>query len=807
MTHSVYKLNRREAQNHLDDLQSDLLEAAATNSQVEQKYHDAQATVKQLTNSRSHYQGLLERAQNEINGLEHDNEILTGEKRSLERRMEEANSQLKKEKESVAILESLKEKAEVGKAFAITESGKIRKSLLFAEESLAKLSSEHNSLQQSLTGMQKEASDLKGQVSSYKTASSKMEKQIRDKEMESSELKDKLVVITKLHIDEQQQNEGLHAVLNVAEEEKSQLKLSLGRLQQTFATQNQEMSSTIASLNKSQQEMKNQKAKLVTDITKQEVQLETEMKNLEKLHEEFDALKHEKTVTELELEKATELYRHSCMAYNQLAAVLTGCFNEEFEPPMPDSEQRQKMTVFDTSFESGVTSQRVKPSPLGMKLKFLDNSKIVQAIRNLQSTAFEQQKLNAKSDEEIALLQEEIKARKSSQKQLENQIVELKNALLSVRSQYQGIESVKNEMDQAVASNNNKIRALESEMELLLKELGRMKEDLEISKLNAQADEVRMSTFAQELLEKEVDKTKALGRLKEAQSNLQEYEHQNTRLKRSLNSFGYELRAKEEEVKQLCGKIQLLQSSCEISERKVATSDLKIEELQKAAVNNVAEVQFHTKRAIEAEHECKDLIAKLFTAEEKLKVLQNYDTSLAKQVKRLQEAKSQEEEKVSKLTNKLSETKGKVEKLEESIVESELKATSFQTKLNSKNAILKEQMMVSEENIATKTEEMEQRLKSEKMKQNFGAELLKGVQKENEKLQRSLRDAREKSLQTEEELKAALKHEQVARDLYAKQSQQSLQFKLLTQRNAELMSGIRELEQKSIEQQKAHKQE
>ena len=623
-------MNRREAQNHLDDLQSDLLEATTANSQAEQKYHNAQATVKQLTNSRSHYQGFLETAQNEINRLEHDNDILTREKRSLERRIEEANSQLKTEKESVVILESLKEKAEVGKAFAITESGKIRKSLLFAEESLAKLSSEHNSLQQSLTEMQKEASNLKGQVTSYKTANSKMEKQIQDKEMESSELKDKLIVITKLHVEEQQRNEGLHAVLNAAEEEKSRLKLSFGRLQQTFTTQNQEMSSTIASLNKSQQEMKNQKTKLVSDITKQEVQLETEAKNLEKLGKEFDTLKHEKTATELELEKATELYRNSCMAYNQLAAVLTECFNDEFEPAMP--EQGQKMAVFNTSFKSGVASQHVKPSPLGMKLKFLDNSKIVRTIRNLQSTTFEQQKLNAKLDEEIALLEEEIKTWKSSQKQLEYQNIELKNELLSVRSQYQGIESVKQEMDQAVASNNNKIRALESEMELLLKESGRMKEDLEISKLNAQADEVRMSACAQGLLEK-------------------------------------------------------------------------------------------------------------------------------------------------------------------------------QAKLNSENAILKEQMMVSEKNLAKKTEKMEQRLKSEKMKQSFGAELLKGVQKENEKLQRSLRDAREKIIQMEEEIKAALKHEQLARDMYAKQSQQSLQFELLTQRNVELVSGIRELEQKSFEQQKAHKQE
>ena len=800
---------RNDAQNHIEDLQSDLLEATTTVTLLEHNYQTAQVTIKRLEESRDQYRELLEGAQGSIDQLEQDKDSNIMQNRSLKRELEEVKSQMKIEKDVISSLESINRKLEAEKEVAVVDCGELRKSLLFAEDSLTTLSLEHCSLQKSLTEIQQEANELKGQLCSCKATNAKMEKQIDNGEMTIEELKGKLTVTTCANDSKDEEIENMRNVLNSVKDEKEKLQLSLAHLEEISVNQNQESSSTIACLRMSQQEMKEQKEKLMTTVNKHVLSLELEKKNLENLQGELEALKQEKIFKDLELEKTIEMHQNACATYNHLGAVLMGCFNDDFEETIGEEETIEE--------ENAVKPLDVQPPVILAKLKPLKISKVILAIRQLQSTNIEQQTSNTKLEEEIISLQKQLQISKSQLLSHEHEIAELNSSFNSLKSAYGNSLSAKTEMDGVVASRNNQIKDQQSRIESLIKESDKLKNELETSHLDVHANEVCISTLRQELLEKEVEKTKIIGKLKEAQTAQQECECKNDDLKKNVNYLQHQMQVKGKEITELSERTHSLRNSLKLTEKKVTAAQSEAKGLKnslKSSMESNYKIELKSqscaKESREMESKFQDLSDKLATISKELHKSQQSEKNLKEQIELMRESKSQQEENLKKITSQLQE---KVENLEGSVIESESIAMSLKAtadKLTSEKMLIEEKLCkysISEKELQVENEKLENALQSEKITRNVGDELFKSAQKENEKLRKSLQEARDKGMQIEEELRIALEHGQVAQDVFAKQSQQTKQLSAITQKNVELTSQVRELERQAFRQQQMHAQE
>ncbi len=725
-----YFTSRTDAHSHLDDLQNDLLEVTTTATQLERDLHEAQVSVKHLEASRNHYRQLLEGAQTSIDELYRQEDGFVTEKRNSQRELKEMNLQLQKQKESIVSSETMREKVQAERDLAIVDCGHIRKSLLLAEKSFTELSSEHNLLHKSLALAQKETSDLKLQLCSSEAENRKMAKTIEEEDNKIDELNNKLTIITLAHYSKEEEIVSVRNILNSTKDEKERLQLSLAHLEDISVIENQNSSSTIASLKMSSQEIERQNNELMAAIRKQETMIEREKQNSDNLKAKFDDLKKS---TDRQLKQAVNMYRDACEAYNQLTVLLTECFNERFEkeinPIIQKNKRVRKSSYLESSFSTPdllSTSINELPSslPEGIApIKLVNITKVNQAITRLQSTSLAQQKSNVKLEEDVSILQQQIQRLKSQQNESNDEITDLTRSLDSLKSSYEVVVKANTELKEMIADRNDEIKMLNDQIESLYKQSETLEEELQVCNLDAQTNEVRVSALMEDLLEKEMEKTKAIGIVKQTQLTLNEYKNDSSDLKNRLRNLQSQIERKEVENEELTRRIQSLEVS---AENKVATGRSEAERLKNSLKSSI-------------EINC-SLELRVRSQANKYEMMENANKNLFGQLDKM----------------------GKTLKLS----------------CDREKAIVKQIEEITESKL-----------------------------EENEMLQKSLQEAKDRNMEIEEELKIALQHGQVAQDTIAKHSQQSKQFAVMTKKNFELISQIRDIEKKVIQRRETHAQE
>lgn len=767
----------------MDDLQSELLEANTTAREFEHKYDTANEAIKHLQESRNCFQSMLEEAQSSLDQLQQERDTLLAEKRNLQKQSEDKASLLTDMNDNMASLKMLNAKLEQEGNAAKEKCAEIRQSLLLAEGSLATLSSEHQQLQDLVVHCHTEANSSKARFTACRAENDNLLSRLKVSEALADQLKAEVAMVTDAHEAKLSELESLREILKSVKDEKEGLQLSFIQLEEMSLTQAQDYASKIVALKKTVEEIKEKNNELIKEMTTCEMKQSESESKAKELQSECDELKREVSAREDMLGKATKLQQSAQAAYDALADVLTGCFND--------------------SFTDG--SQKAKSS------KILDTYKVHQAIRALQAATLELKNANMQLTEENKALRTSSTHFNTTQHSLESEKSKLESAKSLLQAKVNELMKEKLQTEEIVGKKDEEIIQLREQVLGFESQLKDIKMELDNCNVTAQAQAAHVSSISQELLENEVAKTKAIARLKQIQVALQAYEEKNKELKESLKDMASEISNNKDELCQLKEENQSLQSALDSSESLNVNLRKETRELGKSIGNSAVTVsnlelrlQKQEEMNMELHAENQSVKSAIDDVTNKLQVSQDNERILVTKVM----AVKQEKEKVTEnLTTSLLESKSIIDEMNCKAKQLEYTSASLKDSirnLRSEKLLLEEQLRhykYSEKSLRERMAKVEKETNSTKM---INEEVCKRLRKENGSLQNSLKEAENKLMQLEEELKVALEHGQAVQESLMKHTQQTAE---LTKNNSELKTVIKSIEESANEVDKKRIQE